>query len=154
MGCRSLSLGKHQVRLISCFKPLPAKQSLGKAMREERPGEGTEGRRARGPAIHHAAGSQSPPDTAPKHSPTGTMCSQRPATPRWGSEQPHRPIEGKLQESVEFMPPKPGVAASTWEKNICQLLFFFLFFLLERARLGRQEAGQSIFFKKAKGGII
>lgn len=154
MGRRSLSLGKHQVRLISCFKPLPAKQSLGKAMREERSEGGrAKGRRARGPAIHHAAGPQSPPDTPLKHSPMGPTCSQRPATPRWGSEQPHRPIEAKLQESVEFMPPKPGVAASSWRKNICQLLFFF--FSVRTGTPGETGTGSKyFFFKTAKGGII
>lgn len=110
--------------------------------------------RARGPAIHHAAGPQSPPDTALKHSPTGPTCSQRPATPRWGSEQPHRPVEGKLQESAEFMPPKPGVAASSWEKNICQLLFLFFFLFLVGTATPGETGSKYCFFKTAKGGII
>lgn len=58
-GTPSLSLGKHRVRLISCFKPLPAEPSPGQAMRGRQSGNRKE--RARGTAIHHFAGPWSPP---------------------------------------------------------------------------------------------
>lgn len=46
-----------RVRLISCFKPLPAKLNPGKAIRWGRWANGRE--EARGLSIHHSAGSRS-----------------------------------------------------------------------------------------------
>lgn len=119
-GMPSLSLGKHRVRLISCFKPLPAKPSPGKAMRGERSGDGKD--RARGMAIHHSAGPWSPPATTLKHSPIGLTCSQKAChtqvgvrgnqTEEWRNEKGGERYN-KRASLVDFMSLRPGVTGSS-----------------------------------------
>lgn len=82
----SLSFGKHRVRLISCFKPLPAKLNPGKAMRWGRSGNGR--KEPRGLSIHHSASSWSAhlPHTA-RRKVFGLMWSPESSTPSSGSDQ-------------------------------------------------------------------
>lgn len=92
----SLSLDKHWVRLISCFKPL--QQSWVPGRRWEESGRGM-GRR--GPPSITPRPDSRRTATSSKHSAAGTGQRQKPTTPRWRSGQADRMEEMKKESKAE-----------------------------------------------------